>query len=191
MWLFRFSEESCVSEFLKRHPFAEPVISSTKTDFHDRILYNMAFKDPQTEKELALYVEGQPSQTSEGTMPRMSGFSCKDIGLEALVREESKTIIKGGNAGFTVSIWNLSSKPLRIATTVSLPKGTKLNASTKNNFSITISPANVKNLYYEFTWPVDCQLPDFTTFSTVPATIFLKVEDFNHPFFVTAGFNKI
>jgi len=78
MWLFRFSEQSCMSEFLKRHPFAEPFVSRLKVDFHGQMLYRMSWRDPQTEENMNLYLEGQPSQTPEGTMPRISGFSYEE-----------------------------------------------------------------------------------------------------------------
>lgn len=58
MWLFRFSEECCVLEFLMRHPFAEPSISRSKIDFRGRRLYSMSWRDPQTEEVLTLYIEG-------------------------------------------------------------------------------------------------------------------------------------
>jgi hypothetical protein len=191
MCLFQFSEESLVLEFLKRHPFTEHSISSSKVDFHGRMLHLMAWKDTQTKEKLALYIEGQPSQTPKGTMSRICGVSCDDIGIEALVREESKTITQGGNTKFAISIWNLSSKPLEIPLNVSIPEGTILNPLTQYTFLIKINPAKEKNIHFELTWSSSCKLPDFTTFSTVLATVFFAVEGITHPLFVSAGFDKI
>jgi len=189
-WLFRFSENSCISEFLKRHPFAESSVSESKVIFHERMLYRMSLRDPQTKEKIELYLEGQPSQTSEGTMPRISGFSCKEMGLEAIVKEESKTITKGGKTKFEVSIWNISLKPLKIALQVSIPEGTLLNPPIEHALPIEIGSANERDIIFEFAWPSSCKLPDFTSFSTIPVTVFFVIEGFTHPLIVSAGFDK-
>jgi len=192
MWLFRFSEESCVSEFLKRHPFAETSVSPSKVDFHDRMLYRMAWKDPQTEEKMALYIEGQPSQTPDGTMPRISGFSYQeeDTELQALIQEQSKTVTQGVATKFAISSWNLRSKPLEIALYVSIPDGTTLTPATQCPSSIRIDPRNEKTLQFEFIWPSRCKLPDFTTFSTLLVTGFFTVEGLQYQLLASAGFDK-
>ena len=192
MWLFRFSEESCVPEFLKRHPFAEPSVASSKVDFQGRMLYCMAWRDPQSEDKLVLYLEGQPSQIPEGTMPRIAGFSYqeKDVGLEALVQEQSKIIRRGETSGFITSLWNIGTKPLQIALSASIPDGTVLALSSQLLPPIEINPKNERTIQFELTWPSSCDLPEFTTFSTVPATCFFQIEDLEQPLFASAGFEK-
>jgi len=191
MWLFRFSEESYVSEFLRRHPFAEPSVSSSKMDFHGRMLYSMTWRDPQTGEKMALYLEGQPSQTLEGTMPRITGFSYqeKDIGLEVRVQEQNKIIKRGETLGFTTSLWNIGTKPLQIALSASIPDGTVLTPSQLPP-PTEISPKNARTIQFELTWPSSCDLPDFTSFSTVPATCFFQIEGLEQPLFASAGFEK-
>jgi len=192
MWLFRFSEESCVSEFLRRHPFAEPYVSQSKVDFHGRMLYRMAWKDPQTQEEIDLYVEGQPSQTPEGTMPRIAGFSYKekDVILEVLVQEQSKIIMRGETSGFTVSLWNLGSKTLRITSSASIPNGTELTPLPQLLPPLEIDPKNQKTIQFELKWPSSCNLPNFTTFSTVPSTCFFMIKGLEHHLLASAGFEK-
>jgi len=191
MWLFRFSEESCVSEFLKRHPLAESSVASSKVDFHGRTLYCMAWRDPQTEEKISLYLEGQPSQTPEGTMPRIAGFSYqeKDVGLEALVQEQNKIIRRGGTLGFTTSLWNIGTKPLQIALSASIPDGIVLTPSQLLP-PIKINTKNERTIQFELTWPSSCDLPDFTTFSTVPTTCFFQIEGLKQPLFASAGFER-
>lgn len=192
MWLFRFSEESFLSEFLKKHPFAEPSVSSSKANFHSRMLYRMSWREPQKEDRIDFFIEGQPSQTPEGTMPRISGFSCKKEGmeLEVLVGEQSRRIIQGETVKFTVSFWNHGSEPLQIAFNLSIPQGTMLSLPSQFPSTIEIGPRDEKNIEFELVRPLSCRLPSFTTFSTVLATCLLMVESYAHPLVVSAGFDK-
>jgi len=192
MWLFRFSEESCKSEFLEGYPFAEPSVSSSKVSFHDRMLYRMTWRDPQTEEKLDIYLEGQPSQTPEGTMPRIAGFSYKKeaLELEVLVKEQCEIISRGGTSEFAISFWNLNSKPVQVILGVSIPDGTALTPLPKSLSSIEISPRSEKTIKFEFTWLSNCNLPDFTTFPTVLATCFFTVAGLQHPLFASAGFER-
>jgi len=188
MWLFRFSENTCVSEFRRRHPFAEPSVSQHKVDFHGRLLYRTAWRDPQTGERMDLYIEGQPSQTLEGTMPRIAGFSYeeKNLGLEAVVKEQSKVIKRAKTSKFATCLRNLGSKTLRITSNASIPDGTELNPQSLS--AIEINSENEKTLQFELTWPPTCNLPGCATFSTVPATCFFRIEGFEQPLFASAGF---
>lgn len=192
MWLFRFSEESSVSEFLKRHPFSEPSVSQSKVDFHGRMLYRMVWRDPQTKEKLELYVEGQPSQTPEGTMPRISGFSYeeRDRGLEVLMKEESKSIRQGETCRFSLFFRNSGSKSLQITLGASLLDGTTLRPMPQTLGQLEISPGNEKALQFELACPANCKLLDFTTFPTVLATCFFTIEGLQYPLFASAGFEK-
>jgi len=192
MWLFRFSENSLVSEFIRRHPFAEPSVSESKVNFHERMLYRMSWRDPQTKEKIELYLEGQPSQTPEGTMPRISGISYKerDLQSEVLVKEQRKTISQGEKSEFAISFWNLSSIPLRFSFSASVPDGTMLNLLPQYAPSIEIGPRSEKNIEFEFIWSSGCSLPNFTSFATAIVTCFFINEELEHPLFVTAGFEK-
>jgi GNAT superfamily N-acetyltransferase len=192
MWLFRFSKESCISEFLKKHPFAEPSVSPSKLGFHDQMLYRMSWRDPQTEDKIDLFIEGQPSQTPDGTAPRIAGLSYKekDLEIEALVKEQNRTIRRGETSGFTTSFWNLGSKPLQTAFNFFIPNGAILSPLPENLSPIEIDPRNEKTIQFEFTWSFDCRLPDFTTFPTILATCCFTVEGLKYPFFISAGFEK-
>jgi len=191
MWLFRFSEESCVSEFLERHPFAEPSVSPSKVDFHGRTLYRMAWIDPQPEEKMALYIEGQRSQTPAGTMPRIAGFSYKekDVELEALVKEESKIIRQGGTSGFVTSLWNLGSKPVKIMISASVPDGVIVTPTPQTLSPSEITPLKEKTMQFKIAYPSNCKLPSFTSFSTMLATCFFMVEGLKYPLFASTGFD--
>jgi len=191
-WVFRFSEKSCVSEFLKRHPFAEPSVSRSKVDFHGRMLYNMAWCDPQTEEELSFFVEGQPSQTPEGTMPRIAGFSYEENSakFDLLVRDQDRVIRQGETSRFAVSIWNFGPETLRIAYSVSVPDGTELVVVSPVAPSFEVAPDEVEHMQFRLTWLSGFSLPDFTSFSTVPATCFFAVGGFERPLFASAGFER-
>lgn len=190
MWLFRFSEQTCVSEFLRRHPFAAPSVSQHKVDFHGRLLYRMAWRDPQTGERIDLYIEGQPSQTLEGTMPRIAGFCYKekDARLEASLAEQVEIITRGETSKFAVSIWNLGSRTLRITSNASVPEGTDLTPQSLP--PIEIDPKNEKTIQFVLTWPSSCSLPEFTTFATVPVTFFFEIEGLRRPLFASAGFRR-
>ncbi len=190
MWLFRFSEKTCVSEFRRRHPFAEPSVSQSKVDFHGRLLYRMAWRDPQTGERMGSYIEGQPSQTAEGTMPRIAGFSYeeKNLGLEAVVKEQTNVIRRGETSRFAVSLWNLGSGTLRITSDASIPEGTELTP--QSLLPIEIDPKNEKTIQFELTWPSSCNLPEFTSFPTVPVTFFFEIEGLEQPLFASAGFRR-
>ena len=192
MWLFRFSEESCISEFLKRHPFAEPSVSLSKVNFHDRMLYRMSWRDPQTEDKIDLFIEGQPSQTPEGTMPRITGFSYKekDIGLDALVKEQSKIIRQGETSDFAISFWNLGSKTLQFSLSASIPDGTVLTPLPQTLSPLEINSQDEKTIQFKIAYPSSCKLPDFTTFPTIITTCFFIVEFLEHPLFASAGFER-
>jgi hypothetical protein len=71
----------------------------------------MSWRDPQTVDRIDLFIEGQPSQTPEGTMPRIAGCSYKekDTALDVLIHEQTKIIKPGGKSHFTISLWNLGS----------------------------------------------------------------------------------
>jgi GNAT superfamily N-acetyltransferase len=191
MWLFRLSEETCISEFLGRHPFAEPKVSHSKVNFHNRMLYQMSWTDTQTWDKMDLFIEGQPSQTPEGTMPRISGVSYKEeeLGLEALVREQSATIRQGETSGFTVSFWNLGSKPMELSLSGSISEGTYLSPMPENFSPLEIELENEKTLQFGFTWLSRGNIPDYTSFSTVISTCFFAFESFKHPSFVSSGFD--
>lgn len=190
MWLFRFSEESWISEFLKNHPFAEPSVSQAKVDFHGRMLYQMSWRDPQTVEKVELYLEGQPSQTLEGTMPRVAGFSYmeKNKELDLLVEEEDKTLKPGTTSSFSFTIWNSAPKPIQFSLVTSIPDGTKITPQSLS--SIQVEARNEKKTQFRITWIPNCKLPDFTSFSTVLATCYLNVENSNSPLFASAGFRK-
>lgn len=128
MWLFRFSEESCVSEFLTRHPFAEPEVSRSRVHFHDRMLYRMSWPDPQTKDGMDLFIEGQPSQTLEGTMPRIAGLSYQegDTNLELSAMEKDDSISEGRGSGFTVGIRNKAPHPFSYHHLLQSPTGQHL-----------------------------------------------------------------
>lgn len=192
MWLFRFSEESHISKFLKSHPFAEPSVSPSKVNFHDRMLYRMSWKDPQTKDKMDLFIQGQPSQTPEGTMPRISGLSYKekDLGLEAVVKEQSRVIRQGETSRFAISFRNLSSKPVEIMLSNSIPHGTALTPIPQSLSPLEVKPINEKTVQFELTWLSGCSLPDFTTFPTVLATCRFTGEGIKHPLFASAGFDK-
>lgn len=192
MWLFRFSERSYASEFLKRHPFAEPSVSQSKIEFHGRMLYRMAWTDPQTKEKLTLYIEGQPSQTLEGTMPRVAGFSFKEekVMLDMLVQELDKTIRQGEVSKFIVSIWNLGSETLRTTWTASIPEGMELNPPLEPPLSVDVRPSETNHVQYALAWPLGISLPDFTTFSTIPATCFYTIKGLAQPLFASAGFER-
>ena len=191
-WFFRFSEESFVSKFLWRHPFAEPSVSPSKIGFHDRMLYRMAWRDPQSNEALALYLRGQPSQTVKGTMPRIAGFSYRegDIRVDGAVKEQQKTIREGETCSFTMSLWNAGSKSLDLTFNTFIPEGTMLSPSPEELGTVNISPEEGEEIRFEFTWLSGYSLPDFTTFPTVTATCFLNIEDTNQPIFVSAGFER-
>jgi len=191
MWLFRFSDSCCASEFLKRHPFAEPSVSQSKVEFHGRMLHRMSWTDPQTQEKLAFYIEGQPSQTLEGTMPRIAGFSFKeeDAMLDVLVQDLDKVIKQGQASKFVVSIWNLGSETLRITWSASIPEGMKLNLPLEP-FSVDVKPCKTDRMQYTFAWPLGVNLPDFTTFSTIPATYFFTIKGLKQPLFASAGFER-
>jgi GNAT superfamily N-acetyltransferase len=190
MWLFRFSEECCVSEFLRRHPFAEPKVSHSKGNFHNRMLYQMSWKDPQTEERIDLYIEGQPSQISEGTMPRIAGLSCKekDLELELLLKEENETIKQGQTSKFYFTLWNLGSRPVQSPLSTSIPDGTTLTPQSPS--SVKVGAKEEKTIQFKFTWIPQSKLPDFTSFPTIIVTCYLNAESFEHPLFTSAGFRK-
>lgn len=189
-WLFRFSEKSCVAAFLREHPFAEPHVSRLKVDFHGRPLYRMMWRDPQKGEALVLYLEGQPSQTPEGTMPRVAGFSYREgeIGLGGIIREGIKTIREGENSRFTVSLWNTGSKRLEAAFNASIPKGTRLSPAPEDIQLVGLCPKEEKRLQFELTWLPGCRLSEFTTFPTVLVTCFFLLKALGLPLLTSAGF---
>lgn len=191
-WLFRFSEESFVSRFIWRHPFAEPSVSLSKISFHEQMLYRMAWREPHSDEALALYLRGQPSQTVEGTMPRIAGFSYREGGVrvEVAVKEQQKIIREGETCRFTVSLWNAGTKPLELTFNTSIPEGTILSPYPKELGTVNIPPEEGEAIRFEFKWLSGHSLPNFTTFPTVPTTCFLNIEGINRPFFVSAGFER-
>ena len=191
-WLFRFSEESFVRRFLWRHPFAEPSVSHSKISFNEQMLYCMGWRDPQSDESLALYLRGQLSQTVEGTMPRIAGFSHRegDMWVEGAVKEQQKTIGEGETCRFTLSLWNTGSKPLELTFNTSIPEGTMLSPSPEELGTVYIPPEEGEAILFEFTWLSGHSLPDFTTFPTVPATCFLNIQGTDRPILVSAGFER-
>ena len=192
MWLFRFSEESFVSRFLWRHPFSEPSVSPSKISFHDQMLYRMGWRDPQSDEALAHYLKGQPSQTVEGTMPRIAGFSYREGGMrvEGAVKEQQKTIGEGETCKFNLSLWNAGSKPLELTFNTSIPEGTMLSPSPEELGTVNIPPEEGDAIRFDFKWLSGHSLPYFTTFPTVPATFFLNIEGINQPIFISSGFER-
>ena len=190
MWLFRLSEDSCVSEFLRRHPFAEPKVSRSRVNFHDRMLYQMSWADPQTEDGMDLFIEGQPSQTLEGTMPRIGGLYYQegDRNLELVAEEKDDTISEGKASRFTISIWNQGSMPLQLSPSASIPSGTTLTPWPLSTLSIDAS--DEKTVEFKLNWLPGHKLPDFTSFPTVPATFYLKMKKIENPLLASAGFRN-
>ena len=188
-WLFRFSEESCVAAFLRKHPFAEPHVSPSKADFHGRPLYSMHWRDPQTGEALALYLEGKPSQTPEGTMPRIAGFSYKEggTGLEGLAQELVKTIREEGTSGFKVYLWNNGSRRLEVEFGASIPLRLELNPSPQDLQAIDMGPNEEKKLRFEIKWLSGSSLP-YTTFPTIFVTFFLLLKGLGQPLLTSVGF---
>ena len=152
----------------------------------------MSWRDPQTTDRIDLFIERQSIQIPNGTMPRVSGLSYKTCGLDfdALITEQNGIIRQGRSTEFTLSIWNRSTIPLQIPLSASIPDGTVLAPAPHLLSPIQINSANEKTIQFQFTWPHQCDLPCFTTFPTVVATIFLEIKNHKHPLFVSAGFEK-
>ena len=150
----------------------------------------MSWTDPQTEDRTDLFIEGQPSQTFEGTMPRIAGlyYHEGDTNLELVAEEKDDTISEGKASRFTMSIWNQGSMPLQLSPSASIPSGTTLTPWPLSTLSMNAS--DVKTVEFELTWLPGYKLPDFTSFPTVPATFYLKMEGIENRLFASAGFGN-
>jgi hypothetical protein len=125
-------------------------------------------------------------------MPRIAGCSYKekDTAVDVLVQEQTKIIKQGGKSHFTISLWNLGFKLIQIMLNTSIPNGMTLTPQPQQIIPVKIDGKNEKTMQFELTWPSSCKLPIFTTFSTVPATCYFIIENFENPLFGSAGFEK-
>ena len=190
MWLFRFSQESSIKEFIKRHPFAEPSVSRSKEDFFERILYRMSWRDPQTQDKMDLFIEGQPSQTPDGTMPRITGFSFKEKDHEFEVVIKERNTIRLETSKIDLSFFNHSSKPLQLALCASIPNGIILSPSPQTLSPIKVDTRKKRIIKFEIAVSDYSKLPKFTTFPTVLTTFFFWVKRLEYPLFASTGFDR-
>ncbi|PUA33903.1 MAG: hypothetical protein B7O98_00330 [Zestosphaera tikiterensis] len=74
MWLYRFSDETFIKEFLNTHPFTRYSISKRKVEYMDMKVYKIGWNDILSQNHLYLYFKGLPGQPTENsTMLRITG----------------------------------------------------------------------------------------------------------------------
>ena len=186
MWLHRFSKNTFVKEFLLKHPFAEKVLSKNRVYFEERKLYRVTLRDIISDNYLLLCFEGQPGQTPEGTMPRITGVCIKysKVHLSIVVEEEQKYLTKG-EACFRLKIINKGLKKINFINIgfmsapgikVYLPKIEEIKEHSKKEIEVKCIFSK------EFDVPL-------LSFNTAVVTICMNLDKvFQNPLLVSAGF---
>ena len=63
MWLYRFSKETFIREYLDIHPFTSYSVSKKKVEYMDMKVYKIGWNDILSQDHLYLYLKGQPGAT--------------------------------------------------------------------------------------------------------------------------------
>ncbi len=193
MWLYRFSKETFVKEFLIFKPFSKYYISKKRVWGLWKKAYRVGWADILSQDNLYLYFEGQPGQPiKNGVMPRINGvkISRGNTGLALSVHEINKGINRFNYSKFLIKIVNMGDDTIFIdkINSVALP-----HIEVKNNSYegvITLNPGESKTMKFECRLTRDFDIPPLS-FNTIVITIKLYVKKLlKHPILVSAGYRR-
>ena len=189
MWLYYFSKNSFVNNFLEDHPFSELHVSKGKVNFHGSTFYSMKWCDPLTEDVLEIFIKGQPGQPeSGGTMPRISGLKCKlgEVEFDCWIQEENNTISPDTHGKFRLNIMNKGGKETSICIKPLPLRGVKLTSETLTHLKIDVNECIESRFKLELLKNFNIPLK-YLTFPTITVTLTLKINN-NLKAAVSAGF---
>ena len=189
MWLYYFSKNSFVNNFLEDHPFSEFHVSRGKVKFHGSTFYSMKWCDPLTEDVLEIFIKGQPGQPeSGGTMPRISGLKYKlgEVEFDCWTQEENNTISPNTPGKFRLKIMNKGRKEMSIRIEPIPLREIKLTTEMPTHLKIDVNKCIELRFKLELLKNFDIPLK-YLTFPTITVALTLKINS-NLKAAVSAGF---
>jgi len=193
VWLYRFSDNTFVNEFVRNHPLVEYSVSRSRVNLKGKMLYLMKWTDPITEDSLRVYLQGQAGQPlTGGTMPRITAVQvCKNSQEFTIITCEKHKTVEEASMELTISILNKSSEKLCIEDIDQLiPSGIELiHGSLSCPFSVEPNEDVSIELKYKVSRKFDIPALSFTT---VVLSYYIYVRQlFSSPIVVLAGFDRI